>query len=201
MRNEILETKIPMGIQSFEKLRTEGFLYVDKTEYIYRLVHNNVPYFFSRPRRFGKSLLLSALKAYWDGKKELFAGLKIEALEAAHPHAWQAYPVFCFDFNGSSYQTEGALEEALNIQLKRWEAIYGESSGDATLNERFQNLLIRAREKTSLRCVVLVDEYDKPLLDVIGNSKLQEYNKEIFKGFFSCLKSLDDYIHFIFIFC
>lgn len=191
--------KLPLGIQGFEKLITEGFLYVDKTEYIYQLVHNNVPCFLSRPRRFGKSLLLSAMKAYWEGKKELFSGLAIEKLEEANSDAWKSYPVFYFDFNGVNYQQAGSLEEALGTQLKRWEKIYDLSEDSNLLSERFQNLLIAAYEKTGLRCVVLVDEYDKPLLDVIENKALQDHNKEVFKGFFSTLKSFDEYIHFIFI--
>ena len=193
--------KLPIGIQGFVKIRTDHFLYVDKTEYIYKLVHNNVPYFLSRPRRFGKSLLLSTMKAYWEGKKELFSGLAIEKLEEDNPDAWKSYPVFSFDFNGANYQQRGSLEEALNIQLKRWEKEYG-TDGEKesqSLSGRFQNLLIAAREKTGLRCVVLVDEYDKPLLDVIDHPELQEHNKEVFKGFFSTLKSFDEYIQFIFI--
>ena len=106
------ERKLPIGIQGFDKLRSDGFLYVDKTEYLYQLVHNNVPYFLSRPRRFGKSLLLSTMKAYWEGKKELFSGLAIMKLEAGNLDAWKTYPVVYFDVNGVTYQQEGALEEA-----------------------------------------------------------------------------------------
>ena len=191
--------KLPLGIQSFASLRDDGYIYVDKTEYIYRLAHEGKPYFLSRPRRFGKSLLLSAMKAYWEGRKDLFGGLAIEALEADNPNAWKAYPVFCFDFNGVNYQQAGALEESLNTQLKRWEKTYGSAEDKATLSGRFQSLLIAAREQTGLRCVVLVDEYDKPLLDVMDKPELQEHNKEVFKGFFSTLKSFDEYIQFIFI--
>ena len=191
--------KLPIGIQGFEKLRTDGFLYVDKTAFIYELAHNNTPYFLSRPRRFGKSLLLSAMKAYWEGKKELFSGLAIEELEKDNPDAWKPYPVFYFDFNGVNYQLSDALEESLNTQLKRMEADYGCQGEGATLEERFQKLLILAREKTGRRCVVLVDEYDKPLLDVVDKPALQEHNKEVFKGFFSTLKSFDEYLQFTFI--
>ncbi len=191
-------SKLPIGIQGFEKLRTEGFLYVDKTEYIYQLVHNNVPCFLSRPRRFGKSLLLSAMKAYWEGRKDLFVGLAVEKLEEGTPDAWAPYPVFLFDFNGINYQSSDALEEALDTQLKRWESRYG-CDGGGGLGERFQNLLICAKEQTDRRAVVLVDEYDKPLLDVIDSKDLREHNKEVIKGFFSTLKSFDDYIQFIFI--
>ena len=194
-----MEKKLPVGIQSFEKIRNDNFLYVDKTGYVYGLVHNNVPYFLSRPRRFGKSLLLSTMKAYFEGKKELFEGLKIEELERKDPDAWKEYPVFYFDFNGGNYAQSGALEETLNAQLKRLEKAYGYDKADITLGERFQNLLIMAREKTGLRCVVLVDEYDKPLLDAVDNKELQEHNKGVLKGFFGTLKSFDEYIHFIFI--
>ena len=141
-----MERKLPIGIQGFEKLREEHFLYVDKTDYIYELAHVNVPYFLARPRRFGKSLLLSALKAYWEGKKALFSGLKIEKLEENNADAWKTYPVFYFDFNGVNYQQQGALEEAINILLKRWESSYACGKQGETLSERFQNILITARE-------------------------------------------------------
>ena len=191
--------KLPVGIQGFEGLRNDGYVYVDKTEYIYRLAHEGKPYFLSRPRRFGKSLLLSTMKAYWEGKKELFSGLAIERLEEGNPDAWKSYPVFYFDFNGVNYQESGALEEALDTHLKRFEKIYASESGQSSLGGRFQNLLISAREKTGLRSVILVDEYDKPLLDVIDSIEQQEHNKEVFKGFFSTLKSFDEYIQFVFI--
>lgn len=129
----------------------------------------------------------------------MFSGLAIEKLEEANPDAWKTYPVFQFDFNGVNYQQPGSLEEALDTQLKRWEKIYDLNEDSDLLGERFQNLLIAAYERTGLRCVVLVDEYDKPLLDVIENKALQDHNKEVFKGFFSTLKSFDEYIQFIFI--
>ena len=191
--------KLPVGIQGFEKIRTDNFLYVDKTAYIYKLVHNNVPYFLSRPRRFGKSLLLSALKAYWEGKKDLFKGLAIEALEKDNAEAWKKYPVFYFDFNGANYQTEGALEQKISSMLSEWEEEYGFENQDSVLADRFRKLLRKAYEKTGLRSVILVDEYDKSLLDVINNELLQTHNKEVFKGFFSTLKSCDELIQFIFI--
>ena len=191
--------KLPVGIQGFEKIRTDNFLYVDKTEYVYQLVHNNVPYFLSRPRRFGKSLLLSTMKAYFEGRRELFFGLAIEKLEENNKYAWTAYPVFYFDFNGANYQESGALENKLSYMLQEWEEKYDSENNGNTLSERFQNLLKKANEKTGLRAVVLVDEYDKPLLDVVENEELQEHNKEVFKGFFSVLKSCDEIIQFIFI--
>ena len=183
------ERKLPIGIQGFEKLRTDHFLYVDKTEYIYEMVHNNVPYFLSRPRRFGKSLLLSAIKAYWEGKRELFSGLAIEKLEANNPDAWKRYPVFYFDFNGENYQKTAALEAMIDEQLRRWEKEYSPENEKGSLGERFRNLLIAAKKQTGLRSVILVDEYDKPLLDVVDKPDLQEHNKEVFKGFFSSLSA------------
>ena len=139
--------KLPIGIQSFEKLREDNFLYVDKTALIYELVHNNTPYFLSRPRRFGKSLLLSTMKAYWEGKKDLFSGLAIEKLEERNMSSWQTYPVFYFDFNGMNYQQEHALEDALHSQLKRFENFYGFDNSGLTLNERFQNLLMNTTSR------------------------------------------------------
>lgn len=187
--------KLPVGIQSFEKIREEGYLYIDKTRYVYDLVHSSVPYFLSRPRRFGKSLLISTLKAYWEGKKELFSGLEIEKLE----DTWKEYPVFHFDFNGANYQEKGALEHKLDFQLQMYEDHFGLKRKDALLGDRFSRAIRAANEQTGLRCVVLVDEYDKPLLDLVEKPELQEHNKDVFKGFFSTLKSLDAYIQFIFI--
>ncbi|MBQ1310611.1 MAG: AAA family ATPase [Blautia sp.] len=194
-----MSRKLPIGIQGFEKLRTGGFLYVDKTEYIYQLAHDNVPYFLSRPRRFGKSLLLSTMKAYWEGKKELFQGLAIESLEKGNPDAWKTWPIFYFDFNGANYHEKEALEGILDEQLRRWEQDYNLQIRNESLGERFRNLLISAHRDTGLRCIVLVDEYDKPLLDTMDDKELQEHNKDVFKGFFSTLKSFDEYIRFVFI--
>ena len=191
--------KLPIGIQSFEKIRQDGYVYVDKTRYIFQLVHSGMPFFLSRPRRFGKSLLLSTLKAYWEGRKELFQGLAIERLEQDHPEAWKAYPVFHFDFNGQNYQEKGALEDILDAHLQRWEAEDQLSGEGKSLGQRFQNVLREVSGKTGLRCVVLVDEYDKSLLDVMDQPELQEHNRAVFKGFFSVLKAMDEYLQFVFI--
>ena len=193
------ERKLPVGIQSFEKIIENHNIYVDKTEYIYKLVHTDVPYFLSRPRRFGKSLLLSTLRAYWEGKKELFRGLAIERLEQEDPNAWQTYPVFYFDFNRANYQENGALNSVLKVNIEEWEKQYGKTTEDAPLGTRFGQLLRAASEQTGKRCVVLVDEYDKPLIETMENRELVENNKAVFKGFFSSLKSEDAYIRFIFI--
>ncbi len=190
---------LPIGIQGFEKLRLENFLYVDKTEYIHELVHDKVPFFLSRPRRFGKSLLLSAIKLYFEGKSELFKGLAIERLERDNPEAWQQYPVFYFDFNGKNYAIDGSLEEVLDGLLRGWERLYGDEFQNRPVEERFIRLLEAAHLKIGRRAVVLIDEYDKPLLDVMDNPVLLEHNRGVFKGFFSTLKSADEHIEFIFI--
>ena len=191
--------KLPIGIQSFESLREDGYLYVDKTEYIYRLVNYGKPYFLSRPRRFGKSLLLSTMKAYFEGKKELFTGLKIEELTKDDPHAWEPYPVFYFDFNKDDFKRTDALEDVLESHLEIWEKIYGDEHKDSSLSARFQNLIMKAKEQTGKNVVVLVDEYDKPLLEVMMDDEMEEHNKAVFKGFFSTLKSYDEYLKFVFL--
>ena len=190
--------KLPIGIQDFEKIRKEKFVYVDKTDYIYHLVHSGKPYFLSRPRRFGKSLFLSTLRAYFEGKKELFEGLKIEQLERDNKDAWQEYPVFYIDFNKNDFKSNNALEVVLDAHLKEWESNYGDEESDSALPIRFQYLIKKAAETTGKNAVVLVDEYDKPLLEGADNEMI-EHNKAVFKGFFSTLKSYDRYLKFVFI--
>ena len=189
--------RLPIGVQSFEKLRSSGFIYVDKTSYIHSLALRGGQYFLSRPRRFGKSLFLSTLKAYWEGKRELFEGLAIAELEKDDEKAFEPYPVFYFDFNGENYQNT-PLEDVLDKMLSEWEARYG-CKGQGTLSGRFKDLLVAAREKTGKDSVVLVDEYDKPLLEALENNELEEHNKAVFKGFFGTLKSYDEYLQFVFI--
>lgn len=190
--------KLPIGIQSFEDIRKNEYMYIDKTEYIYKLVHEGKPYFLSRPRRFGKSLFLSALCAYFEGKKDLFAGLKITELEKDDPGAWQPYPVFYFDFNQKNFRKDFALEEVLDAHLSEWENIYGNEYSDKPLEERFGRLIVKAVKKYGRNAVVLVDEYDKSLLEA-GNPERLEHNRAVFKGFFSTLKSYDEYLKFVFI--
>ncbi len=189
--------RLPIGVQSFDSLRRGGYVYVDKTKYIYDLVRHSKQYFLSRPRRFGKSLFLSTLKAYWEGKRELFEGLAIAELEKDDEKAFEPYPVFYFDFNGENYQNT-PLEDVLDKMLSEWEARYG-CKGQGTLSGRFKDLLVAAREKTGKDSVVLVDEYDKPLLEALENNELEEHNKAVFKGFFGTLKSYDEYLQFVFI--
>ena len=187
--------KLPIGIQSFEKLRNGNYLYVDKTEFIYKLASEGTTYFLSRPRRFGKSLLLSTMRAYFEGKKELFQGLKIADLEKE----WIKYPVFYFDFNGNKYGSSADLATVLDLHLSKWEEIYGKNPNIAKENlpSRFNALLEAAHKKTGLGVVVLVDEYDKSLLESEGEAL--EESRKLFKGFFGNLKSCDEHLQFTFI--
>ena len=199
--------KYPIGIQSFEKLITEGFCYVDKTALIYQLVKEGVIYFLSRPRRFGKSLLVSTLKNYFLGRKELFKGLAIEQLETE----WNTYPIFHIDFNGTNFTSGDMLEKVLEGFVAGLEAEYGhDPRGENTsLGIRFAYVLARAHERHGRRCVVLIDEYDKPILDVLDagykvNVDGQEWliedrNREILKGFYSVFKAADGDLQFVFL--
>ena len=191
--------KLPIGIQDFVTIRKDNYIYIDKTGYIYDLIHNGKPYFLSRPRRFGKSLLLSTMRAYWEGKKELFEGLAIERLSEGDPEAFMPHPVFYFDFNKKNFQRSTALEEVLEDHLMEWEKIYGGEYKDHPLEHRFQHLIELAYNQTGKRVVVLVDEYDKPLLETMADDALEEHNKSVFKGFFSTLKSYDHYLKFVFL--
>jgi len=182
----------PIGVQNFESLRQDGYFYIDKTEFIYRLVKSGRYYFLSRPRRFGKSLLMSTLEAYFQGKKELFEGLAIERLEKG----WSQYPILHLDLNARQYDRPESLVEELNKHLEIWEQTYGSPYSDRKPEERFYQVIRYAYKKTGQRVVVLVDEYDKPLLQAIGSAELQEAYRNILKAFYGVLKSMDGYIQF-----
>lgn len=184
--------KLPIGIQNFEKLRIEGYKYVDKTAVMYDLVSSGCYYFLSRPRRFGKSLLMSTLDAFFNGKKDLFHGLAVEKLEKN----WLEYPVFHLDLNTRNYQDEEALTSELNKHLEYWEKEYGDKFKDRAIEERFTQVIRLAHEKTGRKVVILVDEYDKPILQTIGNEELQNRYRTILKGFYGALKSMDGSIKF-----
>jgi len=190
------ERKLPAGIQDFEDLRTNGNLYVDKTLYIYRLANIGKPYFLGRPRRFGKSLLLTTLKEYFLGKKELFEGLAIAGLEKE----WIEYPVFHIDMNLGCYLNLDSLYSVLDTNLKLLESKWGKDDSDLTHEARFFSLIRRAHEQTGRKVVVLIDEYDKPLLG--PSVDLQNMNDDILKvlkGFYGILKSADAYLRFVFL--
>ena len=195
--------KYPIGIQSFDRIIEDGFVYVDKTDLIHNLVKDGTIYFLSRPRRFGKSLLVSTLKHYFLGRKELFKGLKIDALE----QEWLEYPVFHIDFNGVDFTVSGKLEEILEGTVGTWEKEYGRSGEFQDVGRRFAHVLRQAHERTGRRCVVLIDEYDKPILDVLdtglettvdGNRvPLEERNRNVLKGFYSVFKAADEDLRFV----
>ena len=197
--------KIPIGIQSFEDLRRKNFLYVDKTLYAFKLANLGKVYFLSRPRRFGKSLFLSTLKAYFLGQKELFKGLYIEKAEEKRAEiekneAWGEYPVFYLDFNVGRYDLDGALAESLDYFLKKEEKIYGLKNEGDSFEKRFQSLIETAYNKTGKQAVILVDEYDKPLLQTMGvNEVLNEEYRNTLKAFYSVIKTCDQYIRFAFL--
>ena len=183
---------LPIGIQDFEKIRNDGYLYVDKTEQMWRLTHTGCYYFLSRPRRFGKSLLMSTIKAYYQGKKELFEGLYVSTVEKE----WKQHPVLHLDLNTNKYDSKEVLETKLNESLTEWENLYDCRRPDLPLGMRFEGVIRRAHEKTGRRVVILVDEYDKPLLQAIGKPELQDEYRSTLKGFYGALKSGDGSIQF-----
>ena len=197
--------KYPIGIQSFEQIVQGGFVYVDKTDLVYQLVSSGKIYFLGRPRRFGKSLLVSTLEQYFLGNKELFKGLAMDKLETE----WKQYPVFHVDFSTGNYLNDGALEEKLSGTISRWETRYGVENTYDDLGLRFQEVLRAAHEKTGLGAVVLIDEYDKPILDVLDLDyqvehlgkmiSLEEKHRNIMKSFYATFKGADADLRFVFL--
>ena len=195
--------KYPIGIQDFNKIISEGYVYVDKTDLIYQLVKTGAIYFLSRPRRFGKSLLVSTLKCYFEGKKDLFKGLAIEKLETE----WAEYPVFHIDFNSSNFTSPGKLDEIIEGIVSTWEKEYGRTQEFNDVGKRFAYVLEQAHKRHGRRCVVLIDEYDKPILDVLDTSYkirigeeerlLEDWNREVLKGFYSVFKAADQDLQFV----
>ena len=187
--------KLPIGIQTFDKLREGGFLYVDKTAMIYQIASTSTPYFLSRPRRFGKSLLLSTFEAYFQVRKDLFQGLAIEKLEKE----WEEYPVLHLDLNARKYETAADLTAMLNQYLEKWELLYGQEKKDRSPEERFAYVIERACTLTGKQVVVLIDEYDKPLLQAVLDENLLDEYRKILKAFYGVLKSADRYLRFVFL--
>ena len=187
--------RYPIGIQSFERLRNDNCVYIDKTELIYRLVNTHTTYFLSRPRRFGKSLLVSTLEAYFSGKKDLFKGLMMEQLEKD----WTVYPVLHIDFSISKYMNAGMLRSAINNRLVEWERIYGCDTSEDTFSLRLKGIIKRAYEQSGRQVVLLVDEYDSPMLDSNNNEELQAEIRGIMRDFFSPLKAQGEYLRFLFL--
>ena len=186
------EKLYPIGIQNFESLRKDGYLYVDKTALIYQLAKRGRYYFLSRPRRFGKSLLISTLEAYFQGKRELFQGLAMEELEKE----CLQHPILHLDLNIEKYDSIESLGNILNNALTRWEKIYGDEPSEASFSLRFAGIIRRAHELTGQRVVILVDEYDKPMLQAINNEELQREFRNTLKPFYGALKTMDGDIKF-----
>ena len=192
--------KMPIGIQSFEKLRNEGYVYVDKTQYVWSLVQNGNPIFLSRPRRFGKSLFLSTLEAYFLGKKELFSGLALETLEEQNTkEPWTVYPVLHLDLNSKKYDDPSSLNKMLSAQLDEWEKKYNLPHSDKDPELRFTAVIRAAHVATGRQVAVLVDEYDKPLIEVLDNEALYEDYRKTLKAFYGVLKSEDAHLKFVFL--
>ena len=187
--------KYPIGIQNFEKIRREGYAYVDKTALMYKMVSEGSYYFLSRPRRFGKSLMVSTLVAFFSGKQELFDGLYAGTVD----WEWKEYPILHLDLNVKKYETKEDLDKILNRHLEQWEQRYDSPYGDRDLEERFLHVVELAHQKTNVPVVILVDEYDKPLLQAIGNEALQTEYRNTLKAFYSVLKSCDAHIKFAFL--
>ena len=187
--------KYPIGIQSFEQIIEDGYVYIDKTDLVYKLTHEGKIYFLSRPRRFGKSLLVSTLKNYYLGHKELFKGLKIDSLEKD----WNVHPVFHVDFNGANFTQAGVLEIMLDDYVDKWEKQYGiHTDPELGVGLRFRDILCAVHEQTGRRAVVLIDEYDKPILDVLDTDYgLEDRHRNVLKGFYSVFKGADSHLQFV----
>ena len=187
--------KYPIGIQSFERIIEDGYVYIDKTDLIYSLAHGGSIYFLSRPRRFGKSLLVSTLKNYYLGHKELFKGLKIDSLEKD----WNVHPVFHVDFNGANFTQAGVLETMLDDYIDKWEKQYDiHTDPGLGVGLRFRDILCAVHEQTGRRAVVLIDEYDKPILDVLDvDTLLEDRHRNVLKAFYSVFKVADSHLQFV----
>ena len=199
----LMVMKYPIGIQSFDQIIEDGYVYVDKTDLVYKLVKEGKIYFLSRPRRFRKSLLISTLKSYFQGKKDLFKGLAIDKLETE----WAEYPVFHIDFNGGFFDKDGELQKRIMGYVETWESQWGKDPFNEEIGMRFAYVLKQAHAKTGKRAVVLIDEYDKPLLDVIdtGNkgvlngeeTKLEDIHRGMLKALYGVFKLADSDLQFV----
>ena len=186
----------PIGIQTFEKIRNGNYLYIDKTQYVYQMAHSSSNYMFlSRPRRFGKSLLTSTLGAYFEGRKEQFKELAVEKLETE----WTKYPVLHFDMSTAKHVDKERLESELNLKLIEYENVYGRGEGEENVNQRLQGVIRRAYEQTGRQVVVLIDEYDAPLLDVVHEEEDLPILRNVMRNFYSPLKACDPYLRFVFL--
>ena len=184
--------RYPIGVQTFEKIIQTGCVYVDKTAEVHRLAHDGSFFFLSRPRRFGKSLLCSTLQSYFEGRRELFRGLAMERLE----QEWTPYPVLRADLSGEEYRNADTLKSKLNLILTGWEEVYGTADSEQTPGARFMGVIRRAFQQTGQKAVVIIDEYDKPMLEALEHGDDYDAFQKTMQGFYSALKSSDEYIRF-----
>ena len=192
----LLQKLYPLGVQTFSKIREGNYVYIDKTEYVYRMTHSgSKAMFLSRPRRFGKSLLTSTLHSYFEGRKELFEGLAIDKMEKE----WTSHPVLHFDMSTAKHVDKEQLEQELGLQLSEYERIYGHEKNEIKPNQRLLGLIKRAWEQTGRRVVVLIDEYDAPLLDVEHEDRMLPALRNVMRNFYSPLKACDPYLRFVFL--
>ena len=192
---EALQRLYPIGIQTFSEIREKNYLYIDKTEYVYRMTHFAKYVFLSRPRRFGKSLLASTLHSYFSGRKDLFQGLALERLEKE----WIEYPVLHFDMSTAKHVDKEQLLQELNLKLSEYEGVYGKGQEEINPNQRLMGLIKRAYEQTGRQVVVLIDEYDAPLLDVVHEKENLGVLRNIMRNFYSPLKACDPYLKYVFL--
>ncbi len=193
---EDLRKLYPIGIQTFSEIREGNYLYIDKTAYVYRMTHASAKYMFlSRPRRFGKSLLTSTLHSYFSGRKGLFSGLAIENLEKE----WIEFPILHFDMSTAKHADKEQLLQELNLKLFGYEQIYGRLEEEVNPNQRLMGLIKRAYEQTGKKVVVLIDEYDAPLLDVVHERENLDVLRNIMRNFYSPLKACDPYLRYVFL--
>ena len=192
---EALQRLYPIGIQTFSEIREKNYLYIDKTEYVYRMTHFAKYVFLSRPRRFGKSLLASTLHSYFSGRKDLFQGLALERLEKE----WIEYPVLHFDMSTAKHVDKEQLLQELNLKLSEYEGVYGKGQEEINPNQRLMGLIKRAYERTGRQVVVLIDEYDAPLLDVVHEKENLGVLRNIMRNFYSPLKACDPYLKYVFL--
>ena len=187
--------KYPVGEQSFGALREEGYLYIDKTRFVEKLVNHGKYYFLGRPRRFGKSLFLSMLKCFFQGKRHLFRGLYADSMD----WSWEKHPVLYLDLNFDKYKNQEALDETLISNLEEWEEEYGVERIAPTISMRFKNIIKTAHEKTGKRVVILVDEYDKPLVSNINDNELYRFHQDKLYSVYSNFKSSADHLKMVFL--
>ncbi len=195
MNMEAKRIKYPIGVQTFDKIIEGGYLYIDKTGFVHDLATNYSYVFLSRPRRFGKSLLSSTFHSYFEGRDDLFKDLKAGELK----DEWTKHPVLHFDMSTAKHCSEEELLSELNIKLLKYEKIYGKGDCEVGVNQRFEGLVHRAVEQTGEKAVIIIDEYDAPLLDVVNNQERLTPMRQIMRNFYSPIKSLDPYLRFVLI--